>query len=239
MSSREKEDRSLLITLFSRQVSPAVAQKIWAQRNQLLADGRVITQELHATVLVSDLANFTAISKSLTPADLMKWLNEYTAMISDVVEKHGGIVDKYVGDAVLAIFGAPVPATPQASAASAVACALELRAGFAELKSKWNTPLMLGMCMRVGIHTGSMVVGTIGSGEREAYAVIGEAVNMAQRIESHDKDTMEADIAADGCRIIVSDATRQLIGGQFRLRRLGEVPITGDNRLLAIHGVIQ
>jgi adenylate cyclase len=227
------------MTLFSRQVSPAVAKKIWTQRDQLVSDGRVLAQEIRATIWVSDLTGFAAISHAMSSGDLIKWLNEYTSAVFELVEKHGGIIDKYVGDMVLAVFGAPIRTTQEESASSAVACALEMRARFAELKARWGTQTILGMRMRVGIHTGQLVTGTIGSGEREAYAVIGDAVNVAQALVAYDKAVMDTDIAADGCRIIVSDATRQLLGGQFRVRKIGELEIASPAQAGAIHGVIQ
>jgi adenylate cyclase len=239
LSSREKQDRLTLMKLFSSQVSGAVAQEIWTNRSELLSEGKLVPRELCLSILFTDLQGFTSLSQTMSPAVLMAWLNEYMGAMSRIVEKHGGIVNKYMGDAVMAIFGAPVQCSPELAARQAVACALEMRAVFGELKLGWKMRGLPDLKMRIGIQTGPLVVGTLGGTERAEYTVIGDTVNTAQRLEAHDKKLMDPDISADGCRIIIGDATRQLLNGQFRLRALGEVQLTGRSETLAIHGVIQ
>ncbi|HZK81075.1 MAG TPA: adenylate/guanylate cyclase domain-containing protein, partial [Humisphaera sp.] len=239
MSNREKQDRALLMKLFSSQVSGAIAQEIWGNRDELLSEGKLVARAMHVTVLFTDLKGFTALSQTMPPTDLMNWLNEYLGAISKIVEKHGGIVNKYMGDALMAIFGAPVSSPPEVTARSAVACALEMRSQFGEMKLGWQLHGLPDLSMRVGIQTGPLVVGTLGGADRAEYTVIGDTVNTAQRMESFEKEIMDPDIAADGCRIIIGQATRNLLDGQFRMRSLGEFRLSGRKELLAIYGVIQ
>lgn len=237
----EKEDRTMLRELFSRHVSRAVVDEVWSKREQFFDKGRIPGAEIMATVLFTDLKNFTTLSLTMSPGDLMKWLNEYMEAMSQTVEEHGGFVNKYIGDAIMAVFGAPIPKDPAAEARAAVACALAMRKRMSELRPVWDTQNMPDICMRIGIMTGKLVVGSLGSQKRLEYTVIGDTVNTAARLESYDKNVMDPDIAADGCRIIIGQQTFDMIAGHHKARTLGHVKLKGREKEqeIAIYGVIQ
>src|SRR5207249_6485818 len=114
MRYKERIDRESLMRLFSQNVSPAVAESIWAHREEFMEGHRPRPQKLFATVLFTDFRNFARISEKLQPADAMHWVNEYLEALALQVERHGGVIDKYMGDAIMAVFGFPLALTPQA-----------------------------------------------------------------------------------------------------------------------------
>ena len=196
MSYRETVERTHLMQLFSRHVSPEVAEAIWRQRDQFLDGGRPRPERLMVTVLFTDLTGFTAVSEKHTPEALLDWLNEYMDAMAREVSRHGGVIRQYAGDAIVAIFGIPVPRQTEAEidqdARNAVHCALAMETALRELNRRWRSESRPTTGMRVGIFTGPVVAGTLGSAERSEYVVVGDTVNTASRLESFDKDVVRA-----------------------------------------------
>ncbi|MCA9573539.1 MAG: adenylate/guanylate cyclase domain-containing protein, partial [Myxococcales bacterium] len=188
---RERADRATLMQIFSRHVSGDVANALWQQRDQFLEGGRPRSQRLDATVLFTDLRGFTTVSERLDPQSLMDWLNEYMEAMANQVSAHHGIVDKYIGDAVMAVFGVPLARTSEAEtradARNAIECALGMERELARLNAHWRAAGLPEARMRVGIFTGPLVAGSLGSANRLNYTVIGDTVNTASRLESYDK----------------------------------------------------
>ncbi len=230
------------MSLFGKHVSAGIASEIWAKRDEFFEKGRLVAQEMEATVLFTDLKGFSMASETMSPGVLMNWLNDYFQSMSDVVEKHHGSINKFNGDQLLAIFGPPLlRTTPQEiaeDATNAVECALAMRHKLAELNADWSAQNRPNTSMRIGISSGRLVAGSLGSKERLEYTVIGSTVNIASRLESFDKTIMDDDIAADGCRILISDETYSHLAGRFRTRLLTEVRLPGMNAELTIHGVL-
>src|SRR5208283_2020857 len=129
-SFHEKKERGQLMQLFSKQVSPDIAQALWEQRDDFLAGQRPRPQKLTATVLFTDLEGFSATSEKLEPALLMDWLNEYMEAMATAIMSHQGVIEKYIGDAIMAVFGVPLARTSQdeikRDARNAVRCALAM-----------------------------------------------------------------------------------------------------------------
>src|SRR5262249_45372330 len=129
-SRREKTSRELLMRLFASQVSPAVAEELWRQRQHLFAGGRPRPHRLTATVVFCDIRDFTTLAERMEPQPLMEWLSSYMEAMARTVIAHNGIVDKFIGDAVMAVFGAPIPRLDEAEidgdAVDAVRCALAM-----------------------------------------------------------------------------------------------------------------
>jgi adenylate cyclase len=242
ISHHEKKQRGQLMQLFSRQVSPDIAQALWEQREQFLAGQRPRSEKLTATVLFTDLEGFSTTSERMDPGLLLEWLNEYMDVMAGAVMAYGGVVEKYIGDAIMAVFGVPFartnPEDIRKDACNAVACALAMRTRLQALNTAW-TKRSLPMCgMRVGIHTGAVVAGSIGSAERQEYTVLGDSVNTASRLESFDKDWADPESRESRCRILISEETWQLVNQQFETRRMGTMPLKGKTQRATIFSVL-
>jgi len=214
------EERDKVRDLLGKAVSPEIAR-------ELLSTGVELGGEVReATVLFTDLRGFTAFSETQTPKELVMQLNEYFTAVSTAVEASGGIVDKFIGDAVMAVFGAPTIAADHADRAMAAAlAALRAEKGLnVKRVSQGLPPLQTG----IGISSGPLLAGNIGSPSRSNYTVIGNEVNLASRLESLTKETSYR------ARIICSDATRKALTLPLPLRDLGEVTIRGKEHPIRI-----
>ena len=239
ISFEERRQRGQLMQLFSNQVSPDIARALWEQRDEFLAGNRPRSQKLIATVLFTDLKGFSATSEGLEPARLMDWLNEYMEAMAKAVMAEQGVVEKYIGDSIMAVFGVPIARTAEKEIArdarNAVCCALAMRKEMERLNADWRQRNMPLCSMRIGIHTGSLVAGSLGSVERQEYTVIGDAVNTASRLESFDKDTGTADSI---CRILISEATKAMLDGEFELSLLGTMSLKNKSEKVIIYSVV-
>ena len=238
ISFSEQRQRSQLMHLFSKQVSPAIAEAIWEQRDEFLAGNRPRSQELTATTLFTDLKGFSSTSEGLGPAQLMDWLNEYMEAMAQPVMANDGVIEKYIGDAIMAVFGVPIPRVSpgqiEQDARNAVRCALAMAEALEQLNTHWKQRGWPECSMRIGIHTGRLVAGSLGSTDRQEYTVIGDSVNTASRLESFDKDVL----ADSACRILVSEATRALLGDEFQTQPVGTMSLKGKSEKVMIHRVV-
>ncbi len=177
-----------------------------------------------ATILFTDIEGFTTISETLTPTELIATLNEYFAVVTEPIIEHGGVINQFQGDAILATFNIP-EALPD-HAAQAVRAALSIQAALRE--RTFGAGIVLRS--RVGINSGEIVGGLVGTGDRLGYTVHGDDVNLAARLEQMNKDF--------GTRIIVSERTRELAGlSEFRFKRLGSTTVRGRKTPLVIYTV--
>ncbi|MBF0567443.1 MAG: adenylate/guanylate cyclase domain-containing protein [Nitrospirae bacterium] len=238
-SYTEGADRSQIMQLFSRHVSKDVAEAIWEDRDSFLENGRPRPQKLTATVLFTDLKGFTSVSETLQPQPLMDWLNEYMEAMAGVIIKHGGVINKYIGDAIMAVFGVPIARHTQEDigkdAINAVTCAVEMGIVLTRLKADWVRRNMPVIDMRVGIYTGELVAGSFGSSERLEYTVIGDTVNIASRLESFDKDYCDPEFADPACRILIGGTTFKYLKGRFRTKEAGNVALKGKEEKVNIY----
>jgi adenylate cyclase len=242
MSNQEKQQRALLMQLFAKYVpNKEVAEIIWQQRDHLLDGGRPRSQSLTATVLFSDLIGFTAVAEKRDPQAVMDWLNAYMEAMAQQVIDHGGVIDKYIGDSVMAIFGVPLPRTTEAEirqdALNAVNCALAMERTLIQLNGRWREQQLPTIGMRIGIFTGPLVAGCLGSAQRLEYTVIGDTVNTAARLESFDKELFAPDGSSSPCRIIVGEATLGRVGDQFETQRIGEASLKGKDQCITVYCV--
>jgi adenylate cyclase len=176
------------------------------------------------TVLFSDIRGFTTASEKGTPEGIVAMLNEYFSRMVEVIFANHGTIDKFVGDMVMALFGAPLDDPKHAD--HAVSAALAMSEALGELNRKWVAEGRPSMDIGVGINSGDMIAGNIGSEAIMSYTVIGDAVNLGSRLESLNKEY--------GTRIIISDATRSRLTGAYGLRPLGEVKVKGKSQAVAI-----
>ncbi len=217
------QERDKVRDILGKVVSPEVARELMTSATELGG-------ELHnASILFTDLRGFTPFSESQNPQDLVTQLNAYFTEITEAIESCGGVVDKYIGDAVMAVFGAPVKVTDHAdraldAARAILAAEVGLNLGRA---AAGLPPFQTG----IGISTGVIVAGNIGSATRHNYTVIGNEVNLASRLESLTK-TLEFHT-----RIICSDATRAALQRPHSLRDLGETSVRGKAGTIRIWAV--
>ncbi|MEI6428589.1 MAG: adenylate/guanylate cyclase domain-containing protein [Pseudanabaena sp. ELA607] len=223
----EREDRQVVMTLFGRHVTREVAEIIWRDRNQFLQSGRLAARRLEATMLFADIQDFSTIAEELEPEILMEWLNEYMDAIVGVIIENGGVIDKFIGDAVMAGFGVPLPSNDPTEVAQdarqAIICALEMADVLAQLNQYWREKNRPTIRIRIGIATGTVVVGSLGSSARLEYTTIGDSVNIAARLESYDK-TFEEKCP---CRILINDKANDYLEGRVRTRPVGTVALKG------------
>lgn len=242
LSYQETIQRRALMQLFSRHVSAQVADAIWRQREQFLDGKRPRPQQLIATALFTDLAGFTSVAEKLSPGELMDWLNEYMEAMASQVSAHGGVIEQYSGDAIVAIFGVPIARSHEEEisrdARNAVNCALAMEETLKRLNGDWAARKRPTTGMRVGIFTGPMVAGSLGSSERLEYVVIGDTVNVASRLESFGKDIPELAVEGNSCRILIGEATLRLLQGEYRTQKVGELALKGREEKMTAYRVV-
>lgn len=234
LSSQERGQRKLLMQIFSTHVSDDVAEAMWRERENFLDGHRPRPQQLTATVMFTDIRGFTTISEKMDPQALFDWLNDYMEVMSNIVLKYHGIINKYIGDAIMALFGVPIPhTTPEQiarDAQAAVDCALEMRAAIEKMNEGRVGKPPLGM--RIGIFSGPLAAGTLGSSKRVEYTVIGDTVNIASRLESYKGvDDSEA------CRILIGEFTLQQLGDRYRTHLVGSIQLKGKEQPITIYQV--
>lgn len=232
----EYQDRQLVMNLFGRHVTSNIADAIWQERHQLLQEGRLLGRKVTATVLFTDIKDFSSIAEQIDPEQLMSWLNEYMGAMAEIVLAHEGVIDKFIGDSVMAVFGVPFARESEEEIArdalAAVQCACEMEQKLRSLNQTWQSRGQPIIAMRVGISTGPVVIGSLGNAQREDYTTIGDSVNVAARLESYDK-------SIDGglCRILMSEQTYQYVEEHVRAKLLGRALLRGRGQPIAIYQV--
>ncbi|MCG5241688.1 adenylate/guanylate cyclase domain-containing protein [Azospirillum doebereinerae] len=229
LSLRARADRRVLMRLFANHVSQPVADEIWRERATFMAGNRPRPQHLTATVLFSDIEGFTTVCEALEPEPLMRWLEGYLDAMVRIVAAHDGVVLRFIGDAILAVFGVPVARTTQAQidadAERAVRCAVQMGRELATLNRQWREEGLPPVGVRVGIHTGPLVAGSMGGLRHMEYSLLGDTANTAARLESHAK-TVGAR-SSPHCRIVIGDPTAQAVRGKIAVLPVGEVALKG------------
>ncbi|MBI4486775.1 MAG: adenylate/guanylate cyclase domain-containing protein [Acidobacteria bacterium] len=221
----EGREKRKMKKLFGQYVSKDVYDQLVA--NPALA--RLGGQRRDMTVLFSDIRGFTTVTERGQPEEIVGMLNEYFTRMVELVFQHQGTVDKFVGDMVMALFGAPLDDPLHAD--HAVEAALDMIAELLKLNERWAAEGRYAeLDIGIGINTGPMIAGNIGSNQIMSYTVIGDAVNLGARLESLNKQY--------GTRIIISDATRAHLKSQYQFRPLGDVVVKGKSQPVAIFEVV-
>ncbi len=243
IANREKLDRNALMSLFSRHVSPEVAQAVWAQREQFLENGRLRPQKLVVTTMFSDLEGYTPVAENMEPHQLLDWLNTYLETMVTIIGDHGGIVDDYYGDMIKADFGVlkaeQTPEDIQREAKNAVECALRMEQEMVRLNAKWQEQGLPTVRMRVGMNTGTVVAGSLGSAQRLKFTTVGDSVNIASRLESFQKDSEDTWMNGEVCRILIGETTRQYLGDHPRgFQEVGMVTLKGKAMCIPVYRLL-
>ena len=218
-------ERAQVMRLFARYVAPEVADEIWRRRSELVLAG----EERVITILFSDIRSFTASSAGKPSEMILAWLNNYFTAMDEVIREEGGFVNKFIGDGLMVLFGLPLSKGVEEDAAHALRAAIRMLERVQQLNltrpanSDWPS-LKIG----IGVHTGQVTSGNIGSRNRLEYSVIGDSVNLASRLESLTKD-FEAEI-------VLSETTYEYTSQRFSgFRDLGLVPVRGFRQAMRLY----
>lgn len=239
---REAQQRAVAeheqtMRLFSSHVSDAVAKELLRQRDDLLKNGRSEPQLLEATVLFCDIGGYSQASERLDLHTLMRWLGGFMEPMAKAVMRHHGVVDKFIGDAIMAVFGVPVPRTSEAQietdVGNAVDCALDMWRDVAAINERWRSQGLPEVDIAIGIHTGPVLAGCIGTAERMEYTVIGDTVNTAHRLQTYGRELA----GAGSCTIVVGDTTWRRLHGRVPGQAVGEVRLRGKAQPVAAHRI--
>jgi adenylate cyclase len=241
VSGRERRERAQLMGLFGSFVSPELAEFLWAEREQFASGGRPHPQRLTATIFFADVMNFTTVSEKLDPQTLMDWFYEFMATMTPLVSDHHGVILRFLGDSIMAAFGPPIPRRNETEirqdAINAVRCALAIQENLVALNRKLAGRGWPLISMRIGILSGPVTGGSIGTAKRFEYNVHGDTVNTASRLESFDKDHFDPDYFNSPCRILIGQPTLALVGEEFDTELVGEHRLKGKTQTILIHRV--
>jgi adenylate cyclase len=222
--STESEKRHIKAA-FQFYVPPAVVDEIAADVGKLRLGG----EKRDLTVLFSDIRGFTSMSEALAPEDLVKLLNVYFTEMTDKVFDHKGSLDKYIGDAIMAVYGAPIPAAEHPNLACRTA--VDMIRALDVLRAQWKREGLPDVGIGIGINTGPMIVGNMGSVSRFNYTVVGDAVNLASRIESLNKTY--------GTSILLSEYTYEKVKDEFpHTREIDRVRVRGRAQVVGLYELI-
>ncbi len=234
---QSKQQEQMVMKLLGQQTSPEIAKALWNERDRLLNSGLLQGQRLTATMLLTDIKGFSTISEQMSPENVMAWLNEYLPAMTQEVQTHHGIINKFTGDGLMAVFGVPIPAANEDQvsddAQRAVSCALAMSDRLRLLNRNWRSRGLPVVQMRVGIFTGPVMVGSLGGKERLEYGVIGDSVNIASRLESCQKDRQSSD-----CRILIAYETLVHLKGQFQVESWGQLELKGKQQKIDVYRVV-
>jgi adenylate cyclase len=222
LKSEAEAERRQLMGLFGRYVSSDVAAEIWRRKGEILLAG----EEKTATVLFSDIRNFTGLTAGKESGEVLAWLNEYFTAMSEVVQRNEGFLNKFIGDGLMVVFGVPLGQGVREDACRAVRTAVEMLERVEELNAE-RPPGRPELKIGVGIHTGRLTAGTVGSRDRLEYSVIGETVNLASRLEGLCKDLKTC--------VVLSPSTEELVRDSFDTAPLAEARVRGFDGALQVH----
>ncbi|MBU0574772.1 MAG: adenylate/guanylate cyclase domain-containing protein, partial [Proteobacteria bacterium] len=220
----EEREKKKIRGAFQYYLTASVINEILKDPSKLKLGG----DKKQLSVMFSDIRGFTGISEKLTPEELVRLLNEYLTAMTDVVFKYDGLLDKYIGDAIMAVFGAPLDQPDHALRACRTA--LEMMSELKRLREKWAAEGRPDVNIGVGVNTGDMVVGNMGSEMRFDYTVIGDSVNLASRLEGTNKEY--------GTNIIISEFTYESIRNELFCRELDAVRVKGKKLPVRIYELL-
>jgi len=220
----ETKEKLWIKKTFSYYLSPEVINELMNNPDKLKLGG----ERKVLTVMFSDIRGFTSISEQLSPEQISNLLNEYLTVMTKIIFEYNGTVDKFIGDAIMAFWGAPIPQEDHAK--KAVLCSIKMIEELLHLQQNWGKRNLPIIDIGIGINTGDMVVGNMGSIERMDYTVIGDNVNLASRLESLTRQYET--------KIIISEFTYEIVKDIVKTESLGEVKVKGKEKKVKIYSVI-
>lgn len=225
----EEKEKYRIRSIFQRYVSPAIVDQILKERGALKLAG----EKKEVTVLFSDIRGFTAFSENHSPEEVVTVINDYFETMSKVITDFGGTLDKYVGDQIMAVWNAPT--SQKNHAVLAVRSALAQLEALKGLQQKWQAAGQNVFDISIGINTGQVVVGNMGSTNHLNYTVMGDPVNLAARLQMI---TRHYDQPSKPCMLVISQNTYDQVKELFKVRPLGEVILKGKSIPVAIYEVL-
>jgi len=219
---RGLEERDRLRDTFGRYVTRQVAEHLL--KGNLNLGGELVS----VTILFSDIRSFTSISESMDPRALLDFLNEYFSGMVESVLHHRGVVDKFIGDAIMAVFGAPVP--EPGDPLNAVKAALEMRTRLEKINQSFKQRGLPEIRTGIGLHSGRVIAGNMGHSERMEYTVIGDAVNLASRLEGMTKELQ--------CDVLLSDDLFQQVQEHVDVEPLRRIKVKGRDQDVMVYRLI-
>tara|TARA_X000000950_G_C13885792_1_gene648777 strand:- start:754 stop:2610 length:1857 start_codon:yes stop_codon:yes gene_type:complete len=233
-ASEQQKQKALMQKLLGQTTSPEVAEELWNQKDSLLENGRFPGTELPVTILFSDTVSFSSVSENMNPTELLDWLNRGMERFVKIISENGGMVNKFTGDGFLAVFGAPVKKTYEQSSNEAIKTAMEIREAIENLKKDLEAEGLPLIKLRIGIHSGKIITGSMGGSEKIEYALIGDSVNVAARLESLNKENMN-----NNCRILVSkESLNYANSADYNLEEWGPCKVKGRENLVEVFEII-
>lgn len=220
----EEQEKKVVRAAFSRYVSGAVVEEILKDQSKLRLGG----QKKELTVMFVDLVGFTKLSERMDAAFVARLLNEYFTRMTNVILRNGGTLDKYMGDAIMCFWGAPLENLDHARLACRTA--LEMRDELAQINREWEQKFGITIENRIGVHTGGMMVGNMGSDQVFSYTAMGDNVNLGARLEGVNTDY--------GTHVVVSAACRNSAGADFLFRKLDRVQVRGREDAVEVHELV-
>ena len=221
---KESRKTQFIQNAFGQYLSPVIIKKLIQNPDNLSLGG----SEQRLTAFFSDVAAFSSFSEKMTPPELVELLNEYLTAMSEIIIRHDGTIDKYEGDAIIAFYGAPVE-NPK-HALNACLASLEMHEKLVEMRADWLERGKPEVQVRMGLNTGQMVVGNMGSTMRMDYTIMGDAVNLASRLEGVNK--------IYGTQLMVSEFTQGDIAEDLETRELDQIRVVGKNEPIKIYEVL-
>lgn len=218
LRSETEAERAQMMDIFSRFVSTDVANEMWERRGQAALAGENRT----VTIIFTDIRNFTTLSESAPSDTVVEWLNDYFGRMNTIVESFGGHVNKYIGDGLMIVFGAPIDRGDKEEARAAVDCGLAMLDEVERMNKDWEGTGRPVVKIGCGIHTGEATCGVVGAERRLEYTVIGDTVNLSARLESTTKEF--------GVPILISEATARLLDDKYEVKPLGEAKVKGKTK---------
>ncbi|MBS3945173.1 MAG: adenylate/guanylate cyclase domain-containing protein [Melioribacter sp.] len=210
---KERQQNVMITGMFSQYVSKSIVNELLANPDKLKLGGEKKT----LTVLFSDIAGFTTFAEKKEPEELVSFINEFLNEMTEIILRNGGTLDKYLGDAVMAFWGAPVEVDDHAY--KACLTALQMQDKLAELRDRWSKVGEPLIHIRIGINSGEVIVGNIGGVKRFDYTVLGDDVNLASRLEGANKEY--------GSNIMISDSTYEMVKDKVLVRELDIIRVKG------------
>lgn len=221
---QEESQKKILRGAFSRYVAPEVVERITRQRGNIFAG-----EELELSIMFTDIRGFTSISESLMPEQVVRLLNQYFTPMTSLVKNSGGTLDKFIGDALMAFWNAPLPV--QGHPSMALLTALNMQRTLQEINPGLQDEFGVTISMGVGVHTGKAYVGNMGSADLLNYTLIGDNVNLTSRLEGL--------CSQYGVKIVTSAETKNMCGNEFAFQQLDRLRVKGKNQPVDVFAVLE